>query len=169
MKVSLIAAVARNGTIGKDNDLPWTIKDDMRFFVDKTRGHCVIMGRRNFDAMGRPLPKRTNIVVTRNADLTLDGAIVVNSIEDALRHAARTGEEEAFVIGGAEIYRLALPHAHAFYRTRVLADVEGDVKFPEICEEDWEVSRLSEGEENERNEYAFVIEELTRKRPPQAF
>src|SRR5690606_4280878 len=119
MKVSLIAAVARNGTIGRDNELPWTIKDDMRFFVEKTKGHVVICGRKNFDAMGRPLPHRRNVVISRNPNLRIEGAEVVPSLEQAPLFAERLGEQEAFVIGGAEIYRLALPYAHVFYRTRV--------------------------------------------------
>ncbi len=162
MKVSLIAAVAENGVIGRDNDLPWKIRDDMRFFVEKTRGHVVIMGRRNFDAMGKPLPKRTNIVISRDPDLVLLGASTQTSIESALLFAEELGEVEAFVIGGAEIYRLALPYAHCFYRTRVLAEVRGDVLFPEFSEEEWGVRLLRAEEKSPENEHAFVIEELTR-------
>ncbi len=169
MKVSLIAAVAKNGVIGRDNDLPWKIRDDMRFFVATTRGHTVIMGRLNFDSMGRPLPKRRNIVVSRNASLVLEGCETVTSVEAALRLAASAEEEEAFIIGGAQIYQLALPFAHTIYRTRVLAEVAGDIVFPAIDESEWEVAVKSEFPQSEENEHAFIIEELTRTSTPQSY
>lgn len=162
MKVSLIAAIAENGVIGRDSDLPWKIRDDMRFFVATTRGHTVIMGRLNFDSMGRALPKRRNIVVSRNSSLALEGCEVVSSVEDALKLSEAGGEEEAFIIGGAQIYQLALPFAHTFYRTRVLAEVAGDVFFPAFDESEWAVSVKSTFAKSEENEHAFVIEELTR-------
>lgn len=169
MEVSLIAAVAENGVIGRDNDLPWTIKDDMRFFVQKTKGHVVVMGRRNFESFGKPLPQRTNIVISRQEGLLIAGCVVAPSVEQALILAEDGGEEEAFVMGGAEIYRLALPYAYTFYRTRVLAEVPGDVFFPEIDETGWVKRELQRGEQNERNEYPFVIEQLTAKEPPASF
>jgi len=169
MKVSLIAAVAENGVIGRDNDLPWKIRDDMRFFVATTRGHTVIMGRLNFDAMGRPLPKRKNIVVSRNPRLSLAGCETVNSVEAGLRVAEDAGETEAFIIGGAMIYALALPFAHCFYRTRVLASVPGEIVFPEFDEGQWCSSLQQEQEANDDNEHAFVIETLTRKSEPLAY
>ncbi len=169
MKVSLIAAVAQNGVIGRDNDLPWKIRDDMRFFVKTTKGHVVIMGRLNFDAMGRPLPHRRNIVVSRNADYRAEGAEVMTSIEAALRAAEASGEEEAFVIGGAQIYRLALPYAHRFYRTRVLADVPGDVFFPEMSLDGFVVEELFSGQASSENEHPFVVELLERKDTPRSY
>lgn len=169
MKVSLIAAVAQNGVIGRDNDLPWKIRDDMRFFVQTTRGHVVIMGRLNFDAMGRPLPNRRNIVVTRDSSYVAAGAETAQSIEDALVRAEDCGEQEAFVIGGAQIYRLALPYAHRFYRTRVLCDVPGDIVFPEYSFEGWRVEQLFSGEASPDNQHAFVVELLERKEAPQSF
>lgn len=169
MKVSLIAAVADNGTIGRDNDLPWKIRDDMRFFVQTTRGHVVIMGRLNFEAMGRPLPGRRNIVVTRDAGYVREGCETSNSIEEALLLAEAGGEEEAFVIGGAQIYQLALPFAHRFYRTRVLAEVPGDVIFPEVAQEEWRVVELLRGEASPDNEHAFVVELWERRALPQDY
>ncbi len=169
MKVSLIAAVAENGVIGRDNDLPWKIRDDMRFFVATTRGHTVIMGRLNFDSMGRPLPKRRNIVVSRDASLMLEGCETVTSVEAALQLAAAADEEEAFIIGGAQIYQLALPFAHMIYRTRVLAEVPGDIVFPAIDESEWQVSVKSEFPQSEENEHAFIIEELTRTTAPRSY
>lgn len=168
MRVSLIAAVAENGVIGRSNDLPWTIKDDMRFFVQKTKGHAVITGRKNFDAMGGPLGNRENYVVSRRAG-PFPGAHGASSVEEALVGAEKAGETEAMVVGGAEIFALALPYAHTFYRTRVLADVPGDTFFPPYDESEWTVTELSRGEVSERNEHAFVIEELTRRVAPRSF
>jgi dihydrofolate reductase len=168
MRTSLIAAVARNGVIGRHNDLPWLIKDDLRFFMQKTKGHVVISGRKNFEAMGKPLKDRENYVVTRGSG-SFPGALTVHTVEDALRAAELAGETEAFVIGGAEIFAIALPYAHTFYRTRVLADVPGDVVFPVYDERDWDVVELFRGEVSERNEHAFVVEELTRRSPPQSY
>ena len=165
MKVLLIAAVASNGVIGKDNDLPWKIRDDMKFFRQTTRGHAVITGRKNFEAMGGPLPKRDNYVVTRQAGYQAAGATVCPSVEEALRAARASGESEAFIIGGAQIYALALPYAHTYYRTRVLAEVTGDTLFPSIDEGEWELSVLERRSANAENEHAFVIERLDRRGP----
>lgn len=169
MKVSLIAAVAENGVIGRDNDLPWKIRDDMRFFVSKTRGHTVIMGRMNYDAMGRPLPKRRNIVVSRDRSWSADGCEAATSVAAALRLSRDAGEEEAFVIGGAQIYALALPYAHCFYRSRVLAEVAGDVFFPPYDEAEWDVSVHARFEKNDENEHPVVIEVLSRRGAPQPY
>lgn len=169
MLVSLIAAVPLNGVIGRDNELPFRVKDDMKFFVRTTRGHAVITGRKNFDAMGKPLPGRRNIVVTRRSDLMLPGAEVVTDLPSALRLAEAGGETEAFVIGGAEIYALALPYAHVFYRTRLLGEVVGDVVFPAFDESAWNVTELERGAENSDNQFAFVIEKLVRKDAPRPY
>jgi dihydrofolate reductase len=162
MKVSLIAAVARNGVIGRDNQLPWRIRDDSRYFMHKTLGHHVITGRKNYEAMGKSLPRRPNIVVTRNPGFLAD-CPVVGSLGAALELARAAGETEAFVIGGAQLYAEALPIADVFYRTRVLADVAGDVIFPAFDEGQWDVHVDDEHVADERNEHAFVIETLTRR------
>jgi dihydrofolate reductase len=162
MKVSLIAAVARNGVIGRNNQLPWRIRDDMRFFIEKTRGHHVITGRKNYEAMGAPLPKRPNIVVTRDPTFRAP-CPVASSLEGALDLARAAGETEAFVIGGAQLYAAALPLADVFYRTRVLADVPGDVLFPAFDESQWVVHVEREHGADEFNEHAFIIETLTRR------
>lgn len=164
MKISLIAAVARNGVIGRDNDLPWRLRDDTRYFMNKTLGHHVITGRRNYEAMGRPLPRRPNIAISRDPSFRPE-CPVVRSLEAALELAREAGEEEAFVIGGAQIYAEALPIADIFYRTRVLADVPGDVFFPPFDESEWTAHEDSRHVADERNEHPFVIETLTRRRP----
>ncbi len=165
MIVSMIAAVARNGVIGLDNDLPWRLRDDMRFFMNQTRGHVMITGRKNFDAMGL-LRDRTHVVVTRNRDYAAPGAHVVYSVPEALRVAQRLGEQEVFVIGGAQIYEQAYPYAHRFYRTRVLADVPGDVHFPDCDFEGWHSELIAEHAADEHNEHAFCIERLVRPEAP---
>lgn len=169
MKVSLIAAVAENGVIGRQNDLPWKIQSDMRFFRDTTRGHVVITGRKNYEAMGRALPQRTNLVVSRDPEFLAPGAEVCSSLEAALARARESGESEAFVIGGAELYARALPYAHDFYRTRVLAAVPGDVVFPPYDESEWSVSEIARHPQSERDEHACIIERLTRRGEPKSF
>lgn len=169
MKISLIAAVAENGVIGRDNDLPWKVRDDMRFFVRTTKGHVVIMGRLNFEAMGKPLPNRRNIVVSRDENYVAEGCETTTSIEAALRLADDGGQEEAFVIGGAQIYALAFPYAHRFYRTRVFARVDGDVYFPDVSLDGWESHRLASGDKSEDNEHAFVIELFERSKAERDF
>jgi dihydrofolate reductase len=141
----------------------------MRFFVQTTRGHAVITGRRNFDAMGKPLPGRRNLVVSRDPTLALNGAEVVTSVPEALRMAELGGETEAFVIGGAQIYALAFPFAHRFYRTRVLAEVDGDVFFPELDLSDFDGETLLHVSADPENEHPCVIESLTRRTSPRPY
>jgi len=111
MKVSLIVAVANNGVIGKDNDLIWHLPNDMKFFKQTTTAHHVIMGRKNFESIPerfRPLPNRTNVIITRNSDYKAEGCVVVNSVEQALEVAKQNGDTQPFIIGGGQIYKLAL-------------------------------------------------------------
>ena len=145
-RLTIIAALTRNGVIGRGNRLPWHIPEDLKRFKALTLGHPVIMGRKTFQSilatLGKPLPGRENIVVTRSRDYTPPGCRVVHSLEDAI--AAAAGAEEVFVIGGGEIYALALPHAHRLQLTEVHADDQGDAHFPAFDLADWlEVSRES--------------------------
>ncbi|MCH2110491.1 MAG: dihydrofolate reductase [Polyangiaceae bacterium] len=156
----MIAAVAQNGVIGRDNALPFRLKKDMRFFQQMTLGKPVIMGRRNYDAMGRALPKRRNIVVTRQTALQIPGVEVVHSVEEAL--SLLPAEDEPFIIGGAEIYRLALPLSQVFYRTRILAEIDGDIFFPSFDEKAWRATELHRFSQDEENEYPVIIEKLER-------
>lgn len=163
MKISLIAAVARNGVIGLGTQLPWRLREDLRAFRARTLGHHVIAGRKTFESFGsKPLPSRSNIIVTRDPAYRAACAVVF-SIDAALDAARQAGETEAFIIGGAEIYALALPAAQFFYRTRVLADVAGDVFFPDFDEGEWSVRLESGHEADSHNEHPFVIETLTRR------
>jgi dihydrofolate reductase len=158
MIISQIAALARNHVIGKNNDLPWKLPDDMKFFMETTKGHHVVMGRKNYDSLkGRfkPLPDRTNIVVTRQHQFEAPGCHVVHAVPDALAIARRNNEREAFVIGGAEIYRLTLPFAHRLYLTEIDAEIEGDTYFPDFDKNQWKEISRKHHPADERHRFAF--------------
>ena len=140
--VYLVAAVAENGVIGVNGKLPWHLPEDLQHFKRLTVGHPVIMGRRTWESIGRPLPNRTNIVVSRRDDFQAAGANVAPSLEAAL--ALCTGAGPVFVIGGGEVYRAALPYAAGLVLTRIHRDYEGDARFPAIDPADWKESRREE-------------------------
>ena len=139
--IAIIAAVARDGVIGADGAMPWRLATDLRRFKALTLGHPVVMGRRTFESIGRPLPGRTNIVISRRTDFAPEGTIVVGSLEAALgeaRHAAAADRRDTvFVIGGGEVYRAALPYADRLLVTHVDAEPAGDTRFPDIDPTDW--------------------------------
>lgn len=143
MKLSLIAAAANNNVIGRNNELPWHLPQDLKYFKSVTLGKPVIMGRKTFESIGKPLPGRTNIVITRQSDWQHAGVLVASSVEDALALAENFRNElgqtadEVMVIGGAEIYRYALPLADKVYLTRIDEDIVGDAWFPSLSEDDW--------------------------------
>lgn len=158
MIISLIAALAENRVIGKNNDLPWRLPDDMKFFMETTKGHYVIMGRKNYDSLKdkyKPLPNRTNIVVTRQKDFKAPGCIVVNDIEKSLDIAKQNNEREAFVIGGAEIYKLTLQKANKLYLTEIKAEVEGDTYFPDFNKKEWKEIERKHHPADDRHRYSF--------------
>jgi dihydrofolate reductase len=141
-RISIIAALARNQAIGRRNQMPWRLPEDLKRFRRLTLGHAVVMGRRTFDSIGKPLPGRDNIVVTRSRDWNHPGCRTANSIEAAL--ASTPTSQEVFVIGGAEIYLLALPRAVRLYLTEIEHEFDGDTFFPEFDRSRWrEVSRES--------------------------
>lgn len=158
MIISLIAALSQNRAIGKNNDLPWRLPDDMKYFMDTTKGHHTIMGRKNYDSIPeryRPLPNRTNIVVTRQLGFKAPGCLVVHTLDKALNIAEANGEREAFVIGGAEIYSASMPVADRLYLTEIHASVHGDTFFPEFDAKAWkEVSRRGHPADD-RHQYGF--------------
>ena len=141
MKLSLIVAVSRNGVIGVDNKLPWHLPEDLKYFKSVTMGKPLVMGRKTYDSIGRPLPGRTNIVVTRDPKWQAVGVEVAESLEAALelgRNACvKAGADEIMVIGGEQIYRMTLPAAGRLYLTQVDADVEGDAFFPDVDFSEW--------------------------------
>jgi len=132
MKISLIVAIARNWVIGKDNRLPWYIPEDLRWFKKITRNHPVIMGRKTFESIGKPLPHRKNIIITRQQDYRVEGASVSHTLQGALDECRASGTDEAFVIGGESIFREILEYADRLYITLVHREYDGEVLFPRI-------------------------------------
>ncbi len=168
MKLALICAMASNGVIGRDNRLPWRLPADLRHFRRATMGHAVIMGRKTWESIGRPLPGRANIVVTRKTDYRAEGArALVYSLEAALRLAeniaAGDGAGQAFVIGGAELYRQALPLADLFHLTRIHAEVPGDVGLRGFDETEWEEISREDFSRDEQNPFDYSICLLRRR------
>ncbi len=164
-KVSLIVAVASNNVIGSDGDLPWRLSSDLKRFKSLTMGHHLIMGRKTYDSIGRPLPGRTTIVLTRQEDYQADeGVLQAGSIQEALELAG--DDPEPFITGGAQIYQLALaansPVTH-IYRTRVHAEVPGDTFFPHLLDSQWQVIEATEHPAGDRDEYPHTFEILQRR------
>jgi len=136
--LALVVAMNPQRVIGVNGDLPWRIPEDLRHFKRITMGHAILMGRVTWDSIGRPLPGRKNIVITRNTDLSLEGAHVVHSLDDAIALARASGDAEPCIIGGAGIYRLALPLVTTIHLTEVDREVEGDTFFPDLATHEWE-------------------------------
>ncbi len=163
MKLAMIVAQAENRVIGRDNQLPWHLPGDLQYFKQATMGKPIIMGRKTFDSIGRPLPGRLNIVITRDATYQPDNVKVVHSLESAIElaesQALIDGVEEAMVIGGEQIYRQALPMADHLYITQVHAQVDGDAWFPEFSLDDWqEMGRESFSAEGKNPyDYSFIV------------
>ena len=155
MIVSDVVAISENHVIGKDNKLLWYLPNDLKHFKVITTDHTIIMGRKTYDSVGKPLPKRRNIIVTRQ-DITIEGCEVVNSIEAALALCAN--EEEVFIVGGAEIYKLAMPLTNRIYLTIVHKKFDGDSFFPEINKQEWKEVSREDHQPDEKNSlpYSFV-------------
>ncbi len=165
MRISILVACSTNHVIGRDGDLPWRLSADLKRFRRLTMGHPILMGRKTLESIGRLLPGRQTIVLTRNVEFEFPGAIVVHDWQSALAKAAESEaasesshEPELFVVGGAEIYRLALPSTDRLYLTRVHAEIEGDTFFPEIDEDEWQVVDEENHAADGKNEhdYSFV-------------
>ena len=164
MKLSIIVAVAENGCIGINNSMPWYLPADLKHFKRLTSGNIVIMGRKTYESIGKPLPNRSNIVISRNTDFSADGVKVVASIDDALKVAESIAEisdtQEAFIMGGAQIYEQSLPLAQRLYITEVKKVVTGDAFFPSIDLAQWqEIGREAHYYEPQDTHYDFVVYE----------
>jgi dihydrofolate reductase len=163
MKLALIAAYAQNNVVGIDNKLPWHLPEDLKYFKRITTGKAIIMGRKTYESIGRPLPNRTNIVITRNADFTAPGIEVVNSLDAAIELAQSineiNGTEEVMVIGGAQIYNESLPKADRLYLTHVHAEVKGDAHFPQVDFSVWKEVGREDYKASETNpyDYSFAV------------
>jgi dihydrofolate reductase len=163
LRISLIAAVAKNGVIGRGGKLLWDLPDDRRFFERTTRGHHVLMGRKTYQETGAPLPDRHNVVLTRQQQFFAQGCVVVHSFRSALQVARGAGETEAFVIGGGELYRQALLLAHTLYVTRLEQRFTGDTHFPEIDPVQWVEVAREYHPADERHACGFAFTTLVRR------
>lgn len=162
MLVSAIVAAAKNNVIGKDNRIPWYLPADLAWFKRTTLGHHVLMGRNSFRSIGRPLPKRTNIVITRDPFFSADGVLVAHSIEEALGMAYDNGETEAFIIGGGEIYRESADLWDRVYLTEVDLVAEGDVFFPALDPAEWRETWREAHAPDDKNEWPYTFRVLER-------
>jgi dihydrofolate reductase len=163
--ISIIVATGDNNVIGKDNALIWHLPADMKFFKDKTTGHCIITGRKNYESIPekfRPLPNRTNIVITRQPDYKAPGTIIVGSVDKAIDTAKQTNDEEIFIIGGAEIFRQSLHLTDRIYLTKIYHSFEGDVFFPELNKDEWKEVARTKGITDEKNKYEYDFITLER-------
>ncbi len=165
MILSIIAAVSENHVIGKDNDLVWHMPADLKFFKETTSGHYIIMGRKTFESFGKPLKNRTHIIITRNEDYSFpDPSVhVVHSLDEALQKARNEVKDEAFVLGGAEIYKQSIDKVDRLYITEIKSSFNGDAYFPHIDKNNWkEVSRV-EHQPDERNKYPYAFVRYERR------
>jgi dihydrofolate reductase len=159
MKVSIIVAKSNNNCIGKQNKLPWHLKNDLKYFKKITTGNVIIMGRNTFESIGKPLPNRANIVLSKDANYNPTGVVVRNSIDDALAYAKRWLQDEVFIIGGDTIYKQTLAMANKLYVTQVDADIQdGDAFFPEIDNKKWDLHSAELHTKDEHNDYNHSFE-----------
>jgi dihydrofolate reductase len=163
-QVTFVVAVADNGIIGARGGMPWHLPADLSHFKQLTLGKPILMGRRTWDSIGRPLPGRRNLVLTTDPEWAAEGAERVSSLDQALALAAADGADELMVIGGAAVYRLALPRAQRIYLTRIHASPEGDTHFPELDADAWEEVARRERPADERNAHDLTFVVLERAR-----
>jgi dihydrofolate reductase len=163
MIVAIMAAVARNRVIGKDNDLVWHLPADLRHFKKTTSGHYVIMGRKTFESIPQALPNRVNIVVTRNSAYSAPGCVVCGNLDEALNYAETRGQKKVFILGGGDIYRQALRLADAMYLTEIHADFGGDTYFPEYDRGEWQEVFREDHPADAVNAYPYSFVEYRRK------
>lgn len=162
MIISLMVAYSKNRVIGKDNRLLWRLSDDLKNFKRVTSGHHIIMGRKTYESIGRALPNRTNVVITRNKDYEAAGCVVVHSLEAAIELARENAETEAIITGGADIYRQALSLVDKMYITEVDCEVDGDTYFPEMDISNWRLIDEIHWAQDSKNEYTWCFKELSR-------
>lgn len=158
MLISIIVAASENNVIGRNNDLPWKLPDDMKFFVKTTKGHHILMGRKNLESFGKLLPNRTNILLTRDRNYTFDGAKIFYDLKEAIDFAANNGEDELMIIGGGEIYKQCLPFTDRIYLTRIHTEIEGDTFFPVLKENEWKLKSEEFHDKDEKHNYAFSFQ-----------
>lgn len=160
--ISAIAAMAENRVIGIDNQLPWHLPADLRHFKQLTTGHAILMGRKTYESIGKPLPNRLNLILTRDPNYKAAGCLTVTSLENALHQATADKRTDLFIIGGAQIYRQLLPNAYRLYLTIVHQQMKGDALFPEINKEEWREIEHTRHPADAENEYAYSFMRLER-------
>lgn len=163
MNISCIVAVAKNNVIGKDNGIPWYLPKDLQYFKKMTMGRHILMGRANYESIGKPLPKRTNVIITRDPYYIVSNCLIAHSIEEALGIAYDNGEEDAFIIGGGNIYEQTKDLWDTLYITEIDLEVEGDTFFPEIDYDLWNLVSEEAHEPDEKNEHAYTFKVYQRK------
>jgi dihydrofolate reductase len=161
--ISLLVAMDKNRLIGKDNDLPWRLPADLAYFKKITMGHSIVMGRKTYESIGRPLPGRENIIVSRNKDYEAPGCKVINTTEEILQLEAEQEHKELFVIGGAEIFTEVLPFANKLYITMIDEIFDGDTFFPEVGKEEWMLISEEQGIKDDKNPYLYYFQVFERK------
>ncbi|WP_295180901.1 dihydrofolate reductase [uncultured Christiangramia sp.] len=159
--ITMIAAAAENNALGKDNDLVWHLPDDFKRFKRLTSGHHIIMGRKTFESFPKLLPDRTHVIITRKEDYSPENTIVVHSIEEALKVSKL--DDQAFIIGGGEIYKMGMEHADRIELTRVHGEFEADTHFPEIDKSEWEIVKDQFHDKDEKHDYSFTYLTYERK------
>ncbi|MGD6857314.1 dihydrofolate reductase [Bacillus infantis] len=164
--ISLLWAMDENSAIGKNNDLPWRLPEDLKYFKRVTMGHSIAMGRKTWDSIGRPLPGRENIVLTRDRGFTCEGCTVFYSFDDFLAECSQKSDQEIFIIGGAEIFRMALPSADRLYLTMIHEKFEADTFFPDVDWKEWELESRDKGTRDDKNPYDYEFLVYTRKEQP---
>src|SRR4051812_577515 len=160
MNISLIFAASENNVIGKNNQLPWHLPADLKFFKNTTTGHHIIMGRKTYESVGRPLPNRTNVIITRDAGYKAEGCVVVKSLDEALKVSA--GDNEIFITGGGEIFKQAIHLANKIYFTKIHHSFEGDAFAPAIDYKIWKEAKREDFQPDEKNKYAYSFIEFVR-------
>ena len=161
--ISVLVAMDKNRLIGKDNDLPWRLPADLAYFKKITMGHSIVMGRKTYESIGRPLPGRENIIVTRNKDYVAPGCKVINTTEEIIQLEAVQEHKELFVIGGAEIFTEVLPFANKLYITMIDEIFDGDTYFPEVEKAEWTLISEEQGIKDDKNPYLYYFQVFERK------
>lgn len=161
MIISIVVAVSKNNVIGKDNQLLWKLSDDLKRFKKLTTNHCIVMGRKTYDSIGKALPNRINIIITKNKNFHVDDAIILHNIQDVIEYAKSKNETELFIIGGGEIYKQVLGITNKIYLTKVDVDIDGDTFFHYNMQE-WRICYEELIAKNDKNEYNSIYQELER-------
>jgi dihydrofolate reductase len=159
MIISIVVAQSSNGVIGKGNQLPWHLSNDLKYFKQLTTGHCIIMGKNTYQSIGKALPNRVNIVLTNNSEFDAPHCVVRNSLQQALDYCTRWQQHEVYIIGGAKVYEQALPIVHKLYITQVEATInDGDAYFPKIDNNKWDLVQAERHTKDAKNDYDHIFE-----------